>query len=63
MQQFRELSRTKTIYSTETHTSEFIRSEMGSQCSFLPGEVLSGGDEVPREQVLQQSSEFYGEVG
>ena len=27
------------------------------------GEVLSGGDGVPREQVLQQSSEFSGEVG
>ena len=25
---------------------------------FYPGEVLSGGDGVPREQVLQQSSEF-----
>ena len=41
-----------------------IRSEMGSQCSFFfPGEVLSGGDGVPREQVLQQSSEFSGEDG
>ena len=34
MQQFREVDRTRTIYSTETHTSDFIRSEMGSQCSF-----------------------------
>ena len=24
MQQFREVSRTRTIYSTETHTSDFI---------------------------------------
>ena len=63
MQQFREVSRTKTIYSTETHTSEFIRSKMGSQCSFFPEEVLSGGDRVPREQVLQRSSEFSVEVG
>ena len=29
---------------------------------FFPGEVLSGGDGVPREQVLQQSSEFSGDV-
>ena len=28
----------------------------------FPGEVLSGGDGVPREQVLQQSSEFSGAV-
>ena len=27
------------------------------------GEVLRGDDGVPREQVLQQSSEFSGEVG
>ena len=32
MQQFREVSRTRTIYSTET--LYLIRSEMGSQCSF-----------------------------
>ena len=52
MQQIREVSRTRTIGSTETHTSDFIliRSEMGSQCSFFPGEVLSGGDGVPRKQ-------------
>ena len=43
-------------------TLYLTRSEMGSQCSFFPGEVLSGGDGVPREQVLQQSSEFSGEV-
>ena len=34
MQQFSEVNRTRTIYSTETHTSDLIRSEMGSQCSF-----------------------------
>ena len=34
MQQFREVSRTRTIYSTETHTSNLIHSEMGSQRSF-----------------------------
>ena len=49
-----EVSRTRTIYSTDTHTSD---------CAVFPGEVLSGGDGVPREQVLQQSSEFSGEVG
>ena len=43
-------------------TLYLIRSEMGGQW-FFPGEVLSGGDGVPREQVLQQSSEFSGEVG
>ena len=65
MHQFREVSRTRTIYSTETlqATLYLIRSEMGSQSSFFPGEVFSGGDVVPREQVLQQSSEFSGEVG
>ena len=56
MQQFREVSRTRTIYSTETHTSNFI-------LAVFPGEVLRGDDGVPREQVLQQSSEFSGEVG
>ena len=30
---------------------------------FFPGEVLSGGDGVPREQVLPQSSEFSVEFG
>ena len=30
---------------------------------FFPGEVLRGDDGAPREQVLQQSSEFSGEVG
>ena len=39
MQQLREVSRTRTTYSTETHTSDFIlnflrHSEMESQCSF-----------------------------
>ena len=62
MQQFREVSRTRTIYSTETHTSDFMLNTLGSQCSF-PGEVLSGGDGVPTGQVLQQSSEFCEEVG
>ena len=56
MQQFREVSRTRTIYSTETHTSDLIRSEMGSQCSFSSRGVEWRGDGVPREQVLQQSS-------
>ena len=45
MQQFREVSRTRTIYNTETHTSDFIRSEMGTSAVFS-GEVLSGGDGV-----------------
>ena len=49
MQQFREVSRTRTIYSTEKHTEvTLIHFAVGSQCSF-PGEVLSGGDGVPRE--------------
>ena len=29
---------------------------------FFPGEVLNGGGGVPRDQVLQQSLEFFGEV-
>ena len=29
MQQFREVSRTRTIYSTETHTSDFILNTLG----------------------------------
>ena len=37
MQQFREVSRTRTIYSTETHAGDLIRSEMGSLCSFCIG--------------------------
>ena len=65
MQQFREVSRTRTTYSTETHTSDFILNMFsnGKPVQFFPGEVLSGGDGVPREHVLQQSSEFSGEVG
>ena len=54
MQQFRGLSRTRTTYtsySTETHTSDFI---LNTLCNRKPvvfsGEVLSGGDRVPREQ-------------
>ena len=51
-------------------TIYLIRSEMGSQCSlvcllvvvFSLGKVLSGGDRVPRERILQQSFEFSGEV-
>ena len=39
MQQFREVA-LKHIQATLYLT----RSEMGSQCSFFPGEVLSGGD-------------------
>ena len=54
MQQFRDVNRSRTIYSTETHTSNFMLNT---------GEVLSGGDGVPRGQVLQQSSEFSVEVG
>ena len=61
MQQFREISKTRTIYSTETHTSDFLLKWKAS--AVFPGEVLSGGDGVPREHVLQQSSEFSGEVG
>ena len=35
MQQFREVSRTRTIYSTETQATLYlIRTEMGSQSSF-----------------------------
>ena len=34
VQQFREVSRTRTTYSTETHTSDLKRSKMGSRCSF-----------------------------
>jgi len=65
MQQLREVSRTRTIYGTETHINDFIliRSEIRSKYSFFPGEVLSGGGGVPRERVLQQSFEFSGEVG
>ena len=40
-----------------------ICSEMGSQSSFFPGEVLSGDGGVPKELVLQQSFEFFGEAG
>ena len=65
MQQFREVSRTRTIYSTETHTSDFILKYVlkWEASAVFPGEVLSGGDGVPREQVLQRSSEFSGQVG
>ena len=57
MQQFREVSRTRTTYSTETHTSEFILNTLKWEASAaFPGEVLNGGDGVPREQVLQQGS-------
>ena len=61
----REVSRTRTIYSTETHTSGFILNTFryGKPVQFFPGEVLSVSDGEPREQVLQQSSEFSGEVG
>ena len=56
MQQFREVSRTRTIYSTETHTSDFILHTAfsnGKPVQFFPGKVLSGDVGVPREQVLQ----------
>ena len=60
MQQFREVSRTRTTYSTEAHTSDYILKydlKWEANADF-PGEVLSGGDGVPREQVLQRSSEL-----
>ena len=45
MQQFREISRTRTTYSTERHTSDLylivIRYEMGSQCSKSCSKVLN----------------------
>ena len=70
MQQFREVSRTKRLIVLKhiQATLYLIRSEMGyvlkwEASAVFPGEVLSGGDRVPREQVLQQSSEFSGEVG
>ena len=36
MQHFREVSRTGTVHSIETHTSDLylVRSKMGSECSF-----------------------------
>ena len=53
--------------SIDTHTSIFIlnyESVLKWKASAVsPGEVLGGGDGVPREQVLQQSSEFSVEVG
>ena len=56
MQQFREVSRTRTIYSTEIHTSDFILNlyvlKWEANAGFFPGEVLSGGGGVPRERVL-----------
>ena len=60
MWQFREISKTRTIYSTETHTSDFILNTFwnGKPAQFFPGEVLSGGDGVPWEEVLQQSLNF-----
>ena len=60
MQQLREVSRTRTIYRTETHTSDFILNTFrnGKPVQFFPGEVFSDGDGVSREQVLQQSSEL-----
>ena len=50
--------RKSVVYETECRHAAVQR----GKCSFQ-GEVLSGGDGVPREQVLQQSSEFSGEVG
>ena len=68
MQQFREVSRTRTIYSTQhmQATLYLIRSEMGSQCSFsrrgVAWSVMTGCQE--NKSVLQrESSEFSGEVG
>ena len=64
MQQFREVSRTRTIYSTETYKRLYTLYVLKWEASAVfPGEVLRGDDGVPREQVLQQSSEFSGEVG
>ena len=59
MQQFRQVSRTRTTYSIETHTNDVLKWEASA---VFPGEMLSGGDGVPIEQVLQQSSVFSGEV-
>ena len=48
MQQFREISRTRTIYSAETHTSDLIRFECEASAVF---QSRRGGDGVPRERV------------
>ena len=65
MQQFRDVSSTRNIYSTGTDTSDFIfKYVLTWEASVVfPGEVMSGGGGVPRERVLQQSFEFSGEVG
>ena len=60
----REVSRTRTIYSTETYTSHFIFYVLKWKASAVfPRGVVSGGGGVPRERVLQQSVEFSREVG
>ena len=46
MQRFREVSRTRTIYSTETHTKQLVTEhilkwELLSQCSFYHKKSLS----------------------
>ena len=56
MQQFRQVSRTRTTYSVETHTNDVLKWEASA---VFPGEVLSAGGGVPRERVLQQSFEFF----
>ena len=65
MYQFREVSRTRSIYSIETNTTDFIVNTFSNEkpVQFFPGEVLSGVGGVPRERVLQQSLKFSGGVG
>ena len=65
MQQLREISRTRTTYSTETHTSDFILKTLwnGKPVQFFQERCWVVVTGVPREQVLQQSSEFSGETG
>ena len=43
----------RTMYSTETHTSDFILNTVlkWEASAVFPGEVLSSGDGVPRERV------------
>ena len=63
--QFRELSKTRSICSIQTHTSDFILNTFSNEkpVQFFPGEVLSGDGGMPRERVLQQSLKFSGGVG
>ena len=53
------------VYETEcSHASDFILNYVlkWEFSAVFPGDVLSGGDGMSRGQVLQQSSEFSGEV-